>query len=267
MNYKHYFPTFRKRYFYLINSLKKICSANSPIENILNLGAGEGDLNHYIQEFCTNLYAVDINERDVEYGRLSNPTVNYSVQDATQLHFEDNFFHVVICMEVVEHVSDEKKLMTEIYRILTPGGYAILTFPSKNFPFTYDPVNFLLKYFNLNLPIGAYAFGHTKLPKQSQFEDMATQLKFQIIESFRLSHYLAGFLEMYWVGLAQSILKFNAKNVQQDRIKNGIFSIRPHSKKAPNKLITDCVVTTDDFLFNKFSDKSIGLGYLLQKIS
>jgi len=234
------------------------------MDKILNLGAGEGDLNPYIQGYCQNLYAVDINENDVHYGKANNPSVHYSVQDATKLHFKDNFFHCVICMEVLEHVTDMKKLMSEIYRILVPGGYAILTFPSKNFPFTYDPVNFMLKFLNKNLPIGAYAFGHKILPIQSKFENMIFQLNFHIIETTNLSYYLAGLIELYWVGLAQYIFKFNSENLLQNK-RFQIFSIRPNSIKMEKKLFTDFIITLDDFLFTKNSKKSIGLGYLLKK--
>jgi ubiquinone/menaquinone biosynthesis C-methylase UbiE len=235
------------------------------MENILNLGAGEGDLNPSIQNYCKNLYAVDINKRDVEFGKAAHQSVKYSVQDATNLSFQDDFFQCVVCMEVLEHVNDEKKLLSEIHRILKPGGYAILTFPSQNFPFTYDPVNFLLKVFKINLPIGAYAFGHTKSPNQSQFEDMALIINFKIIEYSFLSFFLAGLLEMYWVGFVQSIFKFNAKNIKQENKDNSIFSIRPKFQKSDKKRLTDLIVSTDDFLFSSISNKSIGLGYLLQK--
>lgn len=49
--------------------------------------------------------------------------------DLTDLKFEDNFFDIVICSHVLEHIKDDLKGMREIYRVLKPGGIAILQSP------------------------------------------------------------------------------------------------------------------------------------------
>lgn len=43
--------------------------------------------------------------------------------------FEDNSFEVIFCNHVLEHVDDDKQCMKELYRILKPGGWAILQVP------------------------------------------------------------------------------------------------------------------------------------------
>lgn len=43
--------------------------------------------------------------------------------------FEDNRFDAVICNHVMEHVPDDRKGMREIFRVLKPGGFAILQTP------------------------------------------------------------------------------------------------------------------------------------------
>jgi SAM-dependent methyltransferase len=49
--------------------------------------------------------------------------------DVTDLKFENNFFDFVLCSHVLEHVPDDKKAMRELYRVLKPGGWAILQVP------------------------------------------------------------------------------------------------------------------------------------------
>jgi SAM-dependent methyltransferase len=52
--------------------------------------------------------------------------------DIHQIPFEENRFDVVLCNHVLEHVTDDIQAMREIYRVLKPGGFAILQVPFFN---------------------------------------------------------------------------------------------------------------------------------------
>lgn len=61
--------------------------------------------------------------------------------DITDIPFPDNHFDVILCNHVLEHIPDDKKAMSELYRVLKPGGWAILQVPidySREFTFE-DP--------------------------------------------------------------------------------------------------------------------------------
>ncbi len=49
--------------------------------------------------------------------------------DITDLPFKDNEFDVVFCNHVLEHVTDDKKAMQELYRVLKKGGLGIFQIP------------------------------------------------------------------------------------------------------------------------------------------
>jgi SAM-dependent methyltransferase len=49
--------------------------------------------------------------------------------DITHLPFENESFDVIICNHVLEHVSEDKTGMKELYRVLKQGGFAILQVP------------------------------------------------------------------------------------------------------------------------------------------
>ena len=49
--------------------------------------------------------------------------------DIHQIPFADNFFDVVLCNHVLEHVDNDLQAMREIARVLKPGGFAILQVP------------------------------------------------------------------------------------------------------------------------------------------
>lgn len=52
--------------------------------------------------------------------------------DIHQIPFADNTFTVVLCNHVLEHVADDIKAMSEIHRVLQPGGFAIMQIPFFN---------------------------------------------------------------------------------------------------------------------------------------
>lgn len=49
--------------------------------------------------------------------------------DICDLPFEDNQYDVILCNHVLEHIPDDTKAMQELYRVLKPGGMAILQIP------------------------------------------------------------------------------------------------------------------------------------------
>lgn len=59
---------------------------------------------------------------------LNSPRAKLKI-DMTQISFDDNFFDVVLSSHVLEHVSNDRKAMSELFRILKPGGYSVHQVP------------------------------------------------------------------------------------------------------------------------------------------
>ena len=51
------------------------------------------------------------------------------VSDITCLPFHDEYFDMVICSEVLEHIPDQKTAVKEVIRVLKPGGDLIISVP------------------------------------------------------------------------------------------------------------------------------------------
>jgi SAM-dependent methyltransferase len=49
--------------------------------------------------------------------------------DLTDIHYPEASFDVILCNHVLEHIPDDAKAMRELYRVLKPGGWAILQVP------------------------------------------------------------------------------------------------------------------------------------------
>jgi SAM-dependent methyltransferase len=49
--------------------------------------------------------------------------------DITNLDLDDSIFGLVWCSHVLEHIPDDKKAMSEIFRVTSPGGMAVIQVP------------------------------------------------------------------------------------------------------------------------------------------
>jgi len=49
--------------------------------------------------------------------------------DITNISFEDNFFDIILCNHVLEHIPDDIQAMKEMYRVMKKGGWGILSVP------------------------------------------------------------------------------------------------------------------------------------------
>ena len=102
----------------------------------MDIGCGNGYvLNYYFKEGAI-FHGIDITEKAIELTKkrfeLNNSIGNFSIQDAQNLSFEDNYFDCVCSMGVLHHVPNTEKAISEIYRVLKPSGRLILMFYHKN---------------------------------------------------------------------------------------------------------------------------------------
>ena len=59
--------------------------------------------------------------------------------DITAIKLADNFFDLVICYHILEHVADDRKAMAELFRVLKPGGIMLLQSPFREGEIFEDP--------------------------------------------------------------------------------------------------------------------------------
>jgi SAM-dependent methyltransferase len=71
-----------------------------------------------------------LNHRSYITSDLHSPIADVQA-DICNLPFSDQQFDWVVCNHVLEHISNDKIAMQEIYRVLKPGGTAILQVPLR----------------------------------------------------------------------------------------------------------------------------------------
>lgn len=275
MNFKHIFPTFRNRFQFVRGQLRK-WSKNRHFDRGLNLGTGEGDYDGMIAAYVKELIGCDVNEADLIHARRMNKSVmnlKYETNDALNLSYPDGNFDLVVSSEVIEHVGRPDQMIREIARVLAPGGVAILTFPSREFPFTYDPVNRAWQWLRgvkgreYLINQGAYAFGHTYLIGSADFRQWVNDAGLELEEFRPLSGPLVGLVEMYWTGIAQGLFKKNSGNLsgQTDAQIEADSGLRPATGSEPLLAkLTDALIWIDDLWFG-IAGSSVGKGAVLRK--
>jgi 2-polyprenyl-3-methyl-5-hydroxy-6-metoxy-1,4-benzoquinol methylase len=94
----------------------------------LDIGAGNGLLLRLVQErFGFEQRACDYTDEFIKYSAVPVDPVNL---DEQKLPYPDSRFDLVTCLETIEHLENFRALLREIYRVLKPGGVAILTTPN-----------------------------------------------------------------------------------------------------------------------------------------
>src|SRR3989304_8715188 len=135
---------------------KFIIAGINPEKNdkILDVGCGDGYYLHLLSSLRKDIHltGLDIDSRAILFARKNLKTKKIKLIEGNiekRLPFRKNSFNKIVMSEVVEHLSDDVKGLSEVYRVLKPGGTLCLSVPNKNYPFLWDPVNwFLEEYFN-----------------------------------------------------------------------------------------------------------------------
>ncbi|MEM8867888.1 MAG: methyltransferase domain-containing protein [Verrucomicrobiota bacterium] len=103
-------------------------------DRILDVGCGFGgtisSLNKKFSDL--ELTGLNIDERQIEVAKASvvpanENDINFVIADAVELPFEDDSFDVVMAVECIFHFSSRKDFLSEVKRVLRPGGRLVLS--------------------------------------------------------------------------------------------------------------------------------------------
>ena len=85
---------------------------------------------HIAPEYCFIHRFKKMTNLDYTTGDLESPWADVKM-DINAMPFADNTYDVVFCNHVLEHIPDDVHAMREIYRVMKPGGWAILQVPQR----------------------------------------------------------------------------------------------------------------------------------------
>jgi ubiquinone/menaquinone biosynthesis C-methylase UbiE len=120
---------------------------------VIDCGCGEGNyVLALMKTFSVNVSGIEYQKEKVLQAHKIPELKSRIIQgDIEHIPYPDNHFDVAILNEVIEHVPDERKTLSEIYRILKPNGIIIIFAPNKWFPFETHGVN--LRGHTMSIPL------------------------------------------------------------------------------------------------------------------
>lgn len=132
MDFDKYSSKHTNIYTNYIPQLLKDCLTKNNWDCFCDLGCGDGSLLNALNKknYFTNktVYAIDLSNIRLKNVIKINPKFKCYVNDVCNIEsVSDNTIDIVVSMQVVEHVSDNKKMIQEINRIMKTNGIAYIT--------------------------------------------------------------------------------------------------------------------------------------------
>jgi SAM-dependent methyltransferase len=121
---------------------------------VLENGCGVG---MYLQHLTPHAGSIIGLEYDLERAREARTHSPNLINGACEeLPFITTSFDVILSHEVLEHVSDDRRSVEEMVRVLKPGGIIVLFAPNRGYPFETHGIYWRGRYHFGNIPLVHY---------------------------------------------------------------------------------------------------------------
>ena len=104
-----------------------------PGKRLLDLGCGDGVLGNLLKTKFNEVTGVDVSDQALAVAKQRGLATYRVNVDEEPLPFSDATFDAITCLDLIEHVFEPRVLVSEIARVLAPGGSLYIAFPNMRY--------------------------------------------------------------------------------------------------------------------------------------
>jgi SAM-dependent methyltransferase len=121
---------------------------------LLENGCGVGMYIQHLAPHAGSIIGLEYDHPRALEARQHSPHIVNSTSEL--LPFPTNSFDAILSHEVLEHVSDDRRAVEEMLRVLKPAGVMVLFTPNLGYPFETHGVYWCGRYYFGNIPLVHY---------------------------------------------------------------------------------------------------------------
>ena len=180
---------------------------------------------------CT-LVGLELDQVRIKRAAEATPGAVLVRGDVTRLPFHDCAFDKVLASEVLEHLPDDRAALTELFRVLRPGGVAAFSVPYRNYPFLWDPLNKAREFLRLGHfarePWSGIWTEHRRLYGRSELARKIEACGFEVTDVRLQTRWSWPFAHLLVYGAGKSIVSRRPNN--EERRRDSFWGQPPNSK-------------------------------------
>lgn len=204
-------PAFRRRARWIEDALRSRL-ATAAIR-IVDIGCGRGFYFPLYQDLGVRVTGVERDAEPLAAALLRGQTMGADIvaSSAETLPFQDGSFEVAVMSEILEHLDDPLIALHEAHRVLVRDGMLLVTVPHSNYPFCWDPINWILERttgrpIRHGLLAGIWA-NHVRLYTVEDLSRQITAAGFRIEQVALQTHHCMPFVHNIVYGLGKPLLE------------------------------------------------------------
>ncbi len=197
-----------------------------PGLRILDFGCGPGTISVGLAKAVApgELHGVDMEESQIELARAvakagGQDNATFHVGDVTDLPFEDGFFDVAHCHNVLMHVPDTSAVLAEVKRVLKPGGIIGCREMISASSFTHPDFGVVRKAWDMFEDLLAADDGHPQMGREMKdhivnagFDNIRVTATFDIYSTPADIVFIHGLADMWFLSpeITEAAIKYGA---------------------------------------------------------
>lgn len=121
---------FKQRELFLQHLAKRLLLSMDPLEEktplCLDLGCNAGLYTQMLHQHNLNICGIDYAETLIREAKMTRPNIPFFRANAYDIPFKDNSFDSVVSFGLLQCVSDQRRVLQEMLRVLRPGGIGLI---------------------------------------------------------------------------------------------------------------------------------------------